>query len=190
MALVMATAGSAGAWGLMPRRWEWRPDDWAHSWCMANVPASNQPRYSQAMASLDAWTNMSTSSQPCSSSTDVVFIEQPIGGFTRGITACTAPVAVSPSLSRCQSHWSTIDVNQILADTPPGQSLANVDLNIHKTIRHELGHTVGFDHTGQSDWTTHSTWGAMVSGWVPTSLNYLAWMQHQVDHLNAGETFQ
>ena len=81
-------------------------------------------------------------------------------------------------------------MNYALAATPPGWGLQNTDLNIHKTIRHELGHTVGFDHTYPYDWTTHSTWGAMVSGWVPTSLNYLAWMQHQVDHLNAGETFQ
>ena len=61
-------------------------------------------------------------------------------------------------------------------------SSAQFDLNLHKTIRHEVGHTVGLDHYAQNPPTVPAS--AMVSGAVPYDFSYTKYIGHEICHIN------
>lgn len=99
----------------------------------------------------------------------------------------------------CDQNWTIYNRLEIYFNTltrMPGAINAaiadNYDLNVRKTLGHELGHTVGLSHnSGAASATCSSSTASgsddsMRSGWVGTSLLYLTYNSHHVDcHVNA-----
>ena len=66
-----------------------------------------------------------------------------------------------------------------------GRGQANFDMNKIKTIRHELGHSMGLNNDGTPYNTADPEWAdAQVSGWVPSTFLWLTYSPHHVVHIN------
>ncbi len=174
--LAIPWVGSTAAtpYGWQPGAPDLLPDDYSHSMCFFNVPTGNdQSRWLAAMAYLDDATSMTDLAQSCLTTTDIVAVYQtPIAPFpgSRGVTQCTTWI----NTFVCGQMRVTVDIWQIgLEATDP----TNHDLNIHKTVRHEIGHTTGLSHhIGGAD--------AMISGAVATNWSFLAYTAHDIHHIN------
>lgn len=99
----------------------------------------------------------------CDTLTDVLVQEGSASG-NRGIEWCQ----YEDGNGDCQSAVIRVSRSTISADTAPGSGFSK---NMHKTARHEIGHTLGLNHDGTS-WNeaAGSTWrDCMVTGRVPDS---------------------
>ena len=133
----------------------------------------------------------------CATSTDVVFIYQspiqwPGGAGARGEAPCYRWL----SGATCDQVWLFLDVGAISSDTSQHFNIQspdhqpNYEVNLIKTIRHEIGHSAALAHSGvlcnysncssvQPDYVD-----SMVSGWVPTDLLWTTYNQHHRDEIN------
>lgn len=129
------------------------------------------------MSYLDGAVNMSVAGGGCDATIDSLFLRNDAltddGQPVRGIALC----ANSISSGVCDSFWIGINYAAISAQSAAnGGDGWNVIVNLIKTIRHEVGHSVGLDHdTGVS---------AMKESWVPTDLAYTIYTAHDIDHVN------
>ena len=98
-------------------------------------------------------------------------------------------------LGACDTWWVIINNYGVLVDTgtcaaPPDQQ-ANFDVNLIKTIRHEIGHTTGLTHgppgscSGPGIRSNAGGADSMAGGWVPTDLLYCTYNSHHIGHVNA-----
>lgn len=103
----------------------------------------------------------------CGTATDVVWVRDdahadPYGNPVRGANYCVR----WSYWSVCDQYWTVVNQLEIFynsATYSPGSDLgANFEINMIKTIRHELGHSAGVSHSP-------TTSDAMRSGWVSTN---------------------
>lgn len=149
------------------------------------------------MAYLDTATDLfDTQIATCNGNTDVSFREidlNPPG--TRGLYSCTA----TNGAGRCETSRVDIDVPQVFADTAVwypggGQPFTdNFNVNILKSIRHEIGHSIDTNNDGSTFIDMNSLFtttgvdvrGCTVSGWVPTELRWDLYSPHHIPEINA-----
>ena len=168
---------SATPYGWAPGGPNMLPDSTGHSFCYYNIPAgTDRARMVDAMEYLDSATNMyDVYTASCFTSTDVVFVYQtpiPIPGIgnARGFTDCRSFV----NNFFCDQARVSIDIWQIgLEATDP----TNHEMNIGKTVRHEVGHTVGLSHHPPGT-------DAMSSGAVPSNWSFFWYTAHDIIHIN------
>lgn len=160
-------------------------DDW---YCFYNNLPDVQP-YHDAEVYLDSATDMyRVYASTCGPSTDKMFLRNDAltdsaGNPVRGIAQC-----VSASTFVCDAFWVAVNYAEIWANTVAhGGDANNLNLNISKTIRHELGHAAGMWHTpvaGSQAPCGADVTDTMVQGWVPTSFTYLVYNSHHICHVN------
>lgn len=149
-----------------------------HWYCFtSSVPAGTERnRITGSMQFLDDVTDMyDVAASGCGASTDVAWFHQtpiPEVPGARGMALCVTHSAWGV----CDQFWAKVDGVQIFSEA---NGAANFDVNMAKTIRHELGHTTGLRH-GSS-----TSLRAMVSGPVPTDLYYTTYSAHHIGHINA-----
>lgn len=155
-----------------------------HYYCFgSSVSFGNLPKYIDSMSYLDDATHLyDVRSSNCGSLTDVVFAEGPLDPYVRGQTTCARPI----NATLCEQFWVQVNPNQVFGDTYSRNGDGdNYDLNFVKTIRHELGHTIGLNNDGVGYTGAPLEWrDCMVSGWVPTDLLWTTYSSHHVGHVN------
>lgn len=173
-------------------------DNAQHTFCFgatAAVPAADRPRYDQARTYLDVSTDLWDTVVGCNGATDVVYSQPDLPGTVRGRWTC---LNVS-STNRCLHSTVQVDAVEIFLQTfafypSGGQPFAdNYSINVHKTIRHEVGHSIGTNNDGLSfidmNNVFNAGWGDLrgytVSGWVPTDLLWTSISPHHRAHVNA-----
>lgn len=155
-------------------------------------------RFERAMNYLAGRTVMNPNKEVCRDTgpgehdTDVRFIyREVIGGNSdiRGRTSCTKWENSAQRI--CESALVEISIHAIFAQATSGE---NYQVNFAKTIRHEIGHTVGMRHTGTpnacgvgstpciSGWPR--SYRSMRSGPVITDDWYWGYADHHVWHVN------
>jgi hypothetical protein len=172
------TTATADPFGVEPGAPGYVSDGADHWFCFsATIP--DQVPYNDAMENLDWSTDMYDVPTPsCGPATDIVFWRNDslsYGGFlVRGEALCTTWLI----FAFCDQFAVTINYAAIQADTiAAGGDLLNLVINLHKTIRHEIGHTPGLSHDP-------AVVDAMRSGWVPSDWAFLGYNQHHIDHVN------
>ncbi len=150
------------------------------------------------MAYLDTATALfDTLIATCNGNTDVLFREVDITNppGTRGSYSCISPNGAG----RCETSRVDIDVAQIFTDTAvrfpgAGQPFTdNFNINMLKSIRHEVGHSIGTNNDGTSFIDMNNLFiatgvdvrGCTVSGWVPTELRWDLYSPHHIPEINA-----
>lgn len=136
----------------------------------------------------DLWdTQSSSSGSSCGSATDIVFIygNNPTYPTARGAAQCIS--WVYQPFGICQQSWVWVSTPNIFTDTlNNGGNGQNYEINVIKTIRHEVGHTVGTNHDIWNIYTIPtSLMGCTVSGWVPTNLVWALYSAHVISDINA-----
>lgn len=156
-----------------------------HWYCYTSAfDSTNRSRAAASMAYLDDTTDMYDvyAGATCGTSTDVVWIRDdahadPYGDPVRGANYCVAWTYFSV----CDQYWTVINQLQIYFETltyAPGDVGPNFEVNMVKTIRHELGHSAGLSHSPTAP-------DAMRSGWVDTNLVWCTYSQHHVGHVDS-----
>lgn len=155
-----------------------------HWYCFGAVSDGGQQTViSSSMSYLDDRTDMYDGyASSCSSATDIVWVAADLGD-ARGRTTCVNWA----SWGVCDQYWLAFDPAIILQEsaicsTNPGESY---QVNLIKSVRHELGHSTGLSHPGTPVGCAGAGSDAMRSGWVPTSLAWTAYNDHHRDHINA-----
>ena len=175
------SAASAGTYPLQVAPYQYLPDSTDHWYCFdASVPSGSRSRYTSAMNNLDAVTLMSAVYTPtCGTSTDIRYLEaSPIPYFsgTRGVALCTLATGYLGLL--CDHYDVIVDPGQVWVDNGGfAGDPTQLDTNLHKTIRHETGHTAGLTHT-------QSVANVMISGQVTNLAAYLQYRDHDICHIN------
>lgn len=136
-------------------------DNEQHTFCFPTfhtraVPAANQPRYRDAMSYLDVSTKLYDNEVTCTALTDVRFLEADLGAL-RGLAEC-----LDASGNTCGQFEITSNPTRIFNESYyvyPGGGQPLVDsfaINMTKTARHEVGHSIGLNNDGQtySDFVT------------------------------------
>ena len=162
----------------------WVADSSAHDYCFYTVASGNRQPYHDAMSYLASNTDMTTVyKSSCNfDTTDVIFGEGYADG-NRGQAFCINYLAGNA----CDSAAAQVDPSVIFSNVyDHGGNGLNFTYNKVKTLRHELGHTIGLNNDGVS-WSSAPTYwaDAQVSGWVPTSLTWVVWSDHHLAHINS-----
>jgi hypothetical protein len=116
----------------------------------------------------------------CGTATDIVYFEVtpipiPGQGNARGLTTCNS--YTGPFGLLCDQFWVQVDPVEVFIENGGfSGSSSQLNTNLHKTIRHETGHTAGLGHSTGID--------AMVSGPVPDTFSYVLYSGHDVCHIN------
>lgn len=146
-------------------------DSALHTYCFdSSLNSAREGAVHGAMDYLQNYTDMSSAfATSCGSAVDVNFQEANLAGSIRGDYVC---LTLDPNDStRCMASRVRLDIAQLQTNTFYANNLA-------KTIRHEVGHSVGLRH---SDSDEH----AMVNGEVDDSVNWLHYSDHHKDdHIN------
>ncbi len=155
------------------------PDGYDHGDCYSSVPSADQFYMAEAMEYLDSRTNLyNYHSSTCGDSTDVVWVPSDLPG-SRGAAVCARWASYEYRV--CDQFWLQYDTAQIYSETltynTDGDNGGNFYANFRKTLRHELGHSVGLSHSNDRG-------DAMETGWVPTQLRYVTYDDHHRDHIN------
>lgn len=153
-------------------------DSALHTYCDAGLISTSVDNAASAMAYLDSATDMSDSSEACQASTDVWFDSTNLPSPTRGQNTC-----VTLNGSVCTSADVLVDENQIDSDE------GSFDHNLNKTLRHEVGHSVGLSHyAGTAENPEESpvagTDDSMIGGGVDDDGLWITYTQHHRDHIN------
>lgn len=146
-------AGADGDTGVHTAdKWYWFC---AHS-SIATV--TDQQRVQAGMSYLDDRTDVVQIPETCAGSTDTMFLYNNYLTNSLGdpIFGGTVPFNCS-SAGNCQ-FW--VGINPSLISSYAGGWNSTFEYNINKTIRHEIGHTVGVDHDG---WLNHAPCPTMLS---------------------------
>lgn len=173
-------------------------DNSEHTWRFPGgagaVPAGNRYRYDQAMANLDLQTHLWITAVACNANTDVQFREIDLTGNIRGEYHCLTLTG-----GRCHQSREDVDVVQVFNESlwvyPGGGTpfADNFEVNMVKTARHELGHSIGLNNDGLSFSDANGLFlggfgdvrGCTVSGLVPTELVWMTYSAHHVPEINA-----
>lgn len=154
------------------------PDSTDHWFCFdSNVNSSERGRFRDAMEYLDSASLMyDVETGTCGTSTDIIYqyaTPIPAAPGARGYDSCELRTGYLNL--QCDRNPIYIDYSQILSESDASHPF---ETNIHKTIRHETGHSVGFSH--------HSTYvDAMRSGPVVFDWGYYSYSLHDIcDHLH------
>lgn len=152
------------------------PDSTDHWFCFdSNVNAGERQRFRDAMQYLDSATAMyDVETGTCGSATDIIYrYSTPIPGFpgARGYDQCTVHTGYLGLL--CDQNVVWVDYLQVLSESDGTHPF---EINLHKTIRHETGHTAGLSH--------HDTAvDAMRSGPIPFDWGYFSYSTHDICHI-------
>ncbi len=155
-------------------------DSLTHDFCFdASVPASpsvERQRMRDALSYLDDATDFSDldGGTSCTSTRDVVFFYQSVilnDPNVRGYAPCWTWI----NSWVCGQAWVIVSPVAISAQSY-GYGQLNYEINMVKTIRHEVGHTVGLFHDYADD--------CMISGRVPDDFKYMVYNSHNIAHIN------
>jgi hypothetical protein len=159
-----------------------------HNYCFASgTSASHQSAARGSMGYLDDTTDMwDWEANSCGSMTDVVWVFGPAaaddGSPVRGRTYCVS----WRSWGICEQYWLVVNPAEIFSNTATcGGGAANYDVNLVKTIRHELGHSTGLSHSTPGGCNNATGDDSMVSSHVSTDLKWTTYSTHHRDHVNA-----
>mgnify|MGYP001302668969 CR=1 FL=1 len=180
----MATSiqpASGTPFGVDPGGPGYLPDSQDHWFCFdgSSPTGTEANRFYSGMEYLDSSTLMyDVASSYCGSATDVIFrYQSPLAEApgARGYAPCRVRTGYANLF--CEQGDVIVDVPQIWLDAGGWSGDPNTfELNIHKTVRHEIGHTAGLGHS--------SGVHALESGHVPYNWGYLAYLAHDICHIN------
>jgi Peptidase M66 len=169
----------ASPYGADPGGVGYYPDSTDHWYCFdSSVPGANRARYDSAMANVDAQTVMyDVVAGSCGYSTDVKYYEANPIPFVDPNTRGWAPCHHTVIYAFCDQVLVFVNPAQIWIENGGfGGDATQFEVNYHKTIRHETGHSIGLGH-----WNgVH----AMESGHVPINYGYIFYNAHDVCHVN------
>ena len=154
-------------------------DSMDHEYCLNYVPSGDQSYAISAMEYLDNRTDLYDQYfASCGAATDAVWISTDLEPGYRGLAPCA--VWYNEVWKICDQVWLLYDYAEIYSNTiSNGGDGDNYFLNLQKTMRHELGHSVGLSHSATVD-------DCMRSGWVGTYLQFVSYNDHHTyDHLNS-----
>ena len=146
----------------------YKADNWVHTYCYdgGSVSALRKDNMDRAMAYLDDTTDMADQLTTCEASgVDIEFQEFYLDN-KRGDVGCVEMDPNDDTVCRA----SVVRIDTAAQGSP-------FDHNLDKTIRHEMGHTVGLTHGGSDD--------AMKQGLVNGDNKWILFTQHHKDHINA-----
>lgn len=173
----------ADSYAIGPTSGGWKGDNATHTYCFNGLDADSEANADAAMLHLDNNTDITQSCIACSESTDARIESKDLAGNTRGDYSCRVTVVSG----KCGSARVRIDEDAIDAQN------GDFEFNLDKTLRHELGHSVGLTHYSGDETFPAVQEGAvtdtddcMVSGPVNGDSQWVWYTTHRKDHINAG----
>jgi len=140
-----------------------KPDNLSHAWCYGDGFTSTALRdaATYGLTNLDAQTDFTQGrTTSCTATTDVIFIQFSDAAGPRGDYLCLA----FNSANECEQARVRLNT-----------ALLNDTANRRKTACHEVGHSGGLRHGGDTD--------CMINGAITTG--FQTYDQHHIDHLNS-----
>lgn len=172
------------------------PDHW-YCFSQGTTDPTHRSYATSAMGYLDARTHLYDvyAGASCGSATDVVWVQTDLDQFGDGVFGY-APCASELSSTVCDQRWAMFDYVELFERTVAcGNSGEDFVASVHKTVRHELGHSLGLRHGTlpsdheQCDYPASDPAAgaadAMASGLGVSDLLLVSYNDHHVDvHLN------
>jgi hypothetical protein len=173
-----------------------------HWFCHTPSIAGDETRIADAMTILDAQTDMydAFAGSTCGTSTDVVWVRD--DGLTDAIFGGSGSVSLRGATlcvrwatwGVCDQAWVIYNRLEMFYNTVNNTSGADVgpnyDVNVRKTLGHELGHTAGLSHNNGADAAPCGSplpgpADPMRSSWVVTNTVFHWYNAHHIDcHIN------
>lgn len=152
-------------------------DSLVHDYCRGSIPGAQWDDAQAAMVYLDDATDLIDShSNICYTHTDVRF-DGGAGITDRGVWSCL--VVTSPGV--CGANRVQIN-NTVIVNNSPAGTAQN---NLTKTVRHEVGHSVGLRHYKTAGTPCcPAEHDAMISGAIDNGSVWTIYSQHHKDHIN------
>jgi len=155
-------------------------DSLTHTFCRGSAPDAQWDNEQAAMAYLQANTVMNVAElNSCAATTDVRWDGRAgLGAGSRGEWGCLDYDAPS---NVCDAARIRVFVGAINANSPAGTE----ENNLNKTLRHEMGHSVGLRHYKTTATPCcPGTHDAMISGAIDNGAVWTVYSQHHKDHID------